>query len=398
MTLRKVFASLFKSIQLGRKVSECYAEVYEALKAEKDEAWLNKHLGSNFGYGIGFKQQENSLEIVPTNHTVLEENTVIFLRLYFKDLEYRGKTGYGISIGDTVVLSKNGCKNLTKGIRKNYEDISYVIDDDDEGSEEEKEDVLEANGIEANNITATRFRAGAQIEKRNEIKRKEHQDELLNIKLAELNERIANKEIVISSSKQKAKNMSEVRSYRNPKELPQNMAPRRIFIDDKRDTILFPVGKKNFMVIHMLFVKSLSLTGADGGSSFLRINLHTPGAMNINQNMIFPSLPSQNGMFLKELTFRSNDAKSLNSTCKSIREHLKKMKQLEKEREQNITLAKAEQLSQNKGKKIIMDYLVIRPNITARKTVGTLEAHTNGLRYTSNQNPKIDINYNNIKH
>jgi nucleosome binding factor SPN SPT16 subunit len=395
--LRKAFAGLFKSIQLGRKISDSYNEVYQLIAKERSAEWMEKHLGDNFGYGIGFKQQENSLEILPTNDTVLEENMVIFIRLYFKDLDYRSKKGYGIIIGDTIVLTKNGCKNLTKGIRKNYEDISYVIDDSEEEDEEEKQDSLVANGIDNANITESRFRAHAQMEKRNEIKRKEHQDEILNIKLAELNERIANNEIVISSAKQKAKNMSEVKSYRNPKEMPQGIPMRKIFLDEKRDTILLPLSKKEFMAVHLLFVKSISLTG-EGESSFLRINLHTPGAMNMNQNMIFPSVQSPNGMFLKELTFKSHDKKMLEAICKKIKEHMKKMKQIDKEREQNITLAKQEQLVQNKSKRVSMDYLVIRPNVTARKTVGTLEAHCNGLRYTSGDNSKIDINYNNIKH
>ena len=40
----------------------------------------------------------------------------------------------------------------------------------------------------------------------------------------------------------------------------------------------------------------------------------------------------------------------------------------------------------------------MRPNITGRKTTGTLEAHTNGLRYTTTKNETIIINYSNIKH
>ena len=66
------------------------------------------------------------------------------------------------------------------------------------------------------------------------------------------------------------------------------------------------------------------------------------------------------------------------------------MKQLEKEKDQNISLAKQEQLSINKGKRIVMEYMIIRPNITTRKTIGTLEAHSNGMRFTSQQNEKID--------
>jgi nucleosome binding factor SPN SPT16 subunit len=241
--LRKVFAGLFKSMQIGRKISDCYNEVWNMLVKERDEEWLKKHLGKNFGYGIGFQPQENSLEITPHNHTVLEENMVLYIRLYFKDLEYREKSGFGIIIGDTIVLTQTKPRNLTKGIRKNYEDISYVIDDNEDEDEEEKEDVLEANGIDNANITESRLRTSVMNEKRSENMRKEHQDELLNIKLAELNERIANNEIVISSNKQKSKTMTDIKSYKNPKEVPTGIPMRKIFLDEKKDTLLLPVSK-----------------------------------------------------------------------------------------------------------------------------------------------------------
>ena len=127
LLLRKAFASLFSSIKYGRKISDCYNEVYGILAKEKSEEWLSKHLGVNFGHGIGFKYEEKSLEIIPTNDTLIDENMVFFIRLYFKDLQYREKDGYGIIIGDTIVVTKGTNRNLTKHIRKNYEDISYVI-------------------------------------------------------------------------------------------------------------------------------------------------------------------------------------------------------------------------------------------------------------------------------
>ena len=40
----------------------------------------------------------------------------------------------------------------------------------------------------------------------------------------------------------------------------------------------------------------------------------------------------------------------------------------------------------------------MRPNISGRKTTGTLEAHTNGLRYNTSKNETIVINYSNVKH
>ena len=41
--------------------------------------------------------------------------------------------------------------------------------------------------------------------------------------------------------------------------------------------------------------------------------------------------------------------------------------------------------------------LSLSPNLSGRKTTGTLEAHRNGLRFTSSKNEKLDILYSNIK-
>lgn len=53
-------------------------------------------------------------------------------------------------------------------------------------------------------------------------------------------------------------------------------------------------------------------------------------------------------------------------------------------------------LSQNKGNPKLKD-LYIRPNIVTKRMTGSLEAHTNGFRYTSVRGDKVDILYNNIK-
>jgi nucleosome binding factor SPN SPT16 subunit len=51
-----------------------------------------------------------------------------------------------------------------------------------------------------------------------------------------------------------------------------------------------------------------------------------------------------------------------------------------------------------KGKRPILQDLKVRPNISGKKTSGTLEAHQNGFRYISNKNERIDILFANVKH
>lgn len=42
--------------------------------------------------------------------------------------------------------------------------------------------------------------------------------------------------------------------------------------------------------------------------------------------------------------------------------------------------------------------LTARPFVSGKKTMGTLEAHTNGLRFTSKKHEIVDVMYTNIKH
>jgi len=48
--------------------------------------------------------------------------------------------------------------------------------------------------------------------------------------------------------------------------------------------------------------------------------------------------------------------------------------------------------------KIALDNLSIKPPLTGKKTIGTLEVQCNGLRYITNKNAKIDILWKNVEH
>ena len=46
-----------------------------------------------------------------------------------------------------------------------------------------------------------------------------------------------------------------------------------------------------------------------------------------------------------------------------------------------------------------MDNLIVRPNLaTGKKTVGSLETYANGMRFTSRDGQRVDINFSNVKH
>ena len=74
-----------------------------------------------------------------------------------------------------------------------------------------------------------------------------------------------------------------------------------------------------------------------------------------------------------------------------------KAKEVEKEdKQENV---QHETLIQSKSvRKEVLDGLVIRPNMSGRKTVGGLEIHQNGVRFTSSKGARVDICFSNIKH
>lgn len=106
------------------------------------------------------------------------------------------------------------------------------------------------------------------------------------------------------------------------------------------------------------------------------------------------SFPQSEAIFVKELTYRSTNTKepgeisapstNLNTAFRLIKEVQRKFKTREAEEKEKEDLVKQDilVLSQNKGNPKLKD-LYIRPNIVTKRMTGSLEAHTNGFRYTS---------------
>ncbi|UYV66618.1 SUPT16H [Cordylochernes scorpioides] len=146
----------------------------------------------------------------------------------------------------------------------------------------------------------------------------------------------------------------------------------------------------------------------EGSYTYLRINFYLPG-MTIGKNeSTVPNVNSESP-FLKEVTFKSSNQKepgepsapaaNLNTVFRLIKEVQKKFKNREAEEREKEGIVKQDTLvlSTNKSNPKLKD-LYIRPNIISKRIMGTLEAHSNGFRFTSVRGDKVDILYNNIKH
>jgi nucleosome binding factor SPN SPT16 subunit len=75
------------------------------------------------------------------------------------------------------------------------------------------------------------------------------------------------------------------------------------------------------------------------------------------------------------------------------------VRQREQKAEQEKDLVVQNKLIRIKDQRIPrLQEVTMRPTITGRKCVGTIEAHQNGLRFISSKQETLDVMYGNIKH
>lgn len=111
-----------------------------------------------------------------------------------------------------------------------------------------------------------------------------------------------------------------------------------------------------------------------------------------------------NNIWVKEITMKTKSTASnnrLSVASKQIKECLKSVKTLETESEVKAAQGEKE-LEQlvliKSGRKEQLDNLVIRPNLVGKKTLGNLEIHQNGIRFSTAKGEKVDICFSNVKH
>lgn len=193
--------------------------------------------------------------------------------------------------------------------------------------------------------------------------------------------------------------MGEIQSYANEKQFPKDVKPGLLYVDKNHNTILVPISNDKFVPFHVSTIKNVATTN-EGQWTYLRLNFHIPGG----STMQFPSLSEQNQLFVKELTLKNQSTRTgenhLNNAYKQIKELIKKVKVTDQEEsvKQDTNESEQEELITIKGKKEVLENLVIRPNIVGKKTMGNLEIHQNGVRFSSQKGHNVDITFANIKH
>lgn len=141
---------------------------------------------------------------------------------------------------------------------------------------------------------------------------------------------------------------------------------------------------------HVSNIKNVNKT-----DDYIRLNFYTPEAPSDIKND-----EAKNLIHIKEISYRCNNQNNLSTVVRLIKESRKRVVSSQNAAREAATLVAQEDLVLSRGKVPRLADVFVRPNM-GRRTIGTLEAHTNGFRFSAKSaktDARIDIMYNNIKH
>ncbi|XP_065852124.1 FACT complex subunit SPT16-like [Euphorbia lathyris] len=396
--LLKAQDAAINALKSGNKVSDVYQAALSVVKNDAPE--LAASLTKTAGTGIGLEFRESGLNLNTKNDRILKPGMVFNVSLGFQNLQIETKNPrtkiYSMLIADTVIVCEKIPETVTSKCSKALKDVLYSFNEDDE-EEDRPKTRTESKRVKATLSKAT-LRSDNQETSKEELRR-QHQAELARQKNEETARRLAGGGSGGLDNRGSAKTIGDLVAYKNVNDLP----PPRDFmiqVDQRNESILLPIH--GIMTpFHVATVKSVSSQQDTNRSCYIRIIFNVPGTP-FNPHDA-NSLKFQGSIYLKEVSFRSKDSRHISEVVQQIRTLRRQVTSRESERAERATLVTQEklQLASAKFKPIKLLDLWIRPPFggRGRKLTGSIEAHANGLRYsTSRPDERIDVMFGNIKH
>ena len=410
--LMELHQMLARSLKDGSRCSDVYLKALHYIQKKRPE--LEPHFVKNVGFGMGLEFRESLYVLSAKNDRELQSGMIVSLITGFQDLPNPGSIDsklqkYSLLLADTVEIRRDEGVFLTESGRK-FDDIAYFLKGEEEAAEEdEKVDRESAVSISRDfpkkdaiitrkAIAQLAAGKGNQMEEDGlsaEQRRREHQKELQRQRQLEGEQRYTGP-LVHQAQRDASQVARKFESYKSISDIPKEAKRSKIFIDKQHETVLFPIHGM-LVPLHLSTIKNVSLSD-EGEFVYLRVNFMTPGQL-FGKKESLPFFVDPNSTFIRELTYRSPDSRNLNEAFRMIRDLKKRLTEKETEKREKEDLVVQDDLIVIKGKPIPrLPDVTIRPSLQGRKLSGTLEAHTNGLRYTTFRGDKVDLLYNNIKH
>lgn len=401
--LLKAQDAAISNLKSGNKLSAAYQAALSVVEKEAPE--LATNLTKTAGTGIGLEFRESGLNLNAKNDRIFKPGMVFNVSLGFQNLQAQTKNPktqiFSLLLADTVIVGKESPEVLTNVSSKAVKDVAYSFNDDDDDEDERTK--IKAGSKAAGSIKSKATLRSDNHEMSKEELRRQHQAELARQKNEETARRLAGGDSAATNNRGAGKTIGDLIAYKNVNDLAP---PRELMIqvDQKNEAILLPIYG-NMVPFHVATVKSVSshqdTTQDSNRNCYIRIIFNVPGTPFSPHDA--NSLKFQGSIYLKEVSFRSKDQRHISEAVQLIKTLRRQVASRESERAERATLVTQEklQLAGAKFKPKRLPDLEIRPSFggRARKLTGSLEAHANGLRYsTSRADQRVDVMFSNIKH
>lgn len=421
-TLLALFLRCVEQMARGNELKDVYEGARSFLK-NKDPS-LMAYLPKTLGFAMGLEFRDGTMVLNQTNTTRFEANMVFNLSVGFQNIPlsaadlkdcadaYKGMTSFSLLIADMVMIQNEGAGDILTKTTREIGSISYSIanndEDDDEDEDEDDNDggkdrkkkaaVSSEEQFEDGIRRSTRFRQEKQQQEQAAANRLFRQREIFDKKIDEARALIASGGWKMEGKAEEIVIAKDLQAYKRIDDYPKDMPMYRVHFDTVNEVIFVPIQGRH-IPFHLTTIKQMTFSEPD-----LRINFHGAGQalpkdINPNIRALILKYQAEGFAFLKECIFRSYDTRHMLEIMSQFQETRKKMKLREMKAEQEKGLVEQPKLIRIKDQKVPrLQDVTMRPAISGRKTLGTLEAHQNGLRFTSAKAEIIDILYVNIKH
>ena len=399
----------------GNELKDVYTAA-QAFLTKRDPALL-PFLPKNLGFAIGIEFRDPSLLLSSNNTSKFVEGMLFNLSVGFSGVPLttadkarapatiQSLNDFSMLVADTIVIMKDGPPNVLTTSSKEFGSVSYNLSGKD-GNDDAEEEGVDANENGEDNQDLLEGRRStrnkdekAMLESR-AAERIRRLAELADKSIAEARKRMQGAE-----EEKQAEVLGEkavdLKTYTSPAEYPRDVTSFHLRVDMEKEAVFVPIGGIP-VPFHVSTIKSITMPDPDK-ATYLRINFYGPGATipkdapkNIHQLV---AKYGQQFPFIKDLTFRSLDSRNMTSVFQRFVELRKKVRQREQKAEQERDLVAQAKLIRIKDERVPrLQDLTMRPTLARGKCNGTIEAHQNGLRFTSNKGEILDVLYSNIKH
>lgn len=374
--VKEAYENLVKAHEAA--IQECKPEntlgaVYRAFIGTLDEKYRQyapKCIGGFCGAMLITKYHQ----ITDDSEEKIPHDCSIILACNLKDVALGTEPPFTLSLVDTIQITGDEDPTPVTNVKSKYKHISYSLDNDDETKQIEEM-------LKDNRPIYERTRNKVDPKKRQE--EDEEAKELFEAIKKEKKERTYTKDVDEEIDE------DDVKSFDSHEQMKYS-STKNIIVQKQKMTVLLPIS--GIMVpFHISVIKNvLTSVSSDGKTSSITIQLETPKQNDTEAKKYH----------IKELIYTKNGNQYFDSVAKEIKNLKTNYKNFIKKEKEQKSLYRGEALKilvPPQGKNIPrLTGIHIRPTPSGKKTIGTLEAHTNGFRFKYNGG-KLDVIYRNIQ-